>query len=464
MDLNRKNVGAATGRLAVSLARQIGEHKVIDDADLLEGFAGDESHCAPAMPDLVVRAQSKEDILAALTLAEKHGVPITPRAGGTGKAGGAIPVLGGVVLDVSRMNQLKGIDRVNLTAVAEPGLITGEFQQAVENEGLFYPPDPNSLENCCLGGNVAHNSGGPRAFKYGVTSHYVLGLGLGMIGGTHLTVGKQTIKGVAGYDVTSLLVGSEGTLGVFTEMTLRLLVKPPELSTLLVRFSDEIAAGRAIASIVEHGLVPRVMEFMDQVLVETLIQSGAGSVPQGTGALLLVELDGPNEELVETQSIELAELCEKQGAIDVLMARHVGERNQLWAARRGLSDAVKKRAKHKVAEDIVVPRSRAAELLEQLRELSVTHRTLIASYGHAGDGNFHVNVLWDDPAFDPEPVIGDLFRLVLGMGGTITGEHGIGIAKQKYLPWEKSAADLALQKGIKQLYDPLGLMNPGKIF
>ncbi|MCP4603113.1 MAG: FAD-binding protein [Proteobacteria bacterium] len=450
--------------MATVLARRIGDHKVIDDRDLLEGLAGDESHCAPHLPDLAVRARSSEDIVATLDEAERFSVPVTPRAGGTGKAGGAIPIFGGVVLDTSRLKQIEEINATDLTAVVEPGCITGEFQSAVEDEGLFYPPDPNSLENCCLGGNAAHNAGGPRAFKYGTTREYIRGLDTVLMGGHRLQAGCRTVKSVAGYDLTRLLVGSEGTLGVFTKLTVRLIRKPSELATLLVCFADEIAAGRAVSRIVERGLVPRVLEFMDEVLIETLRMSGASGVPEGTGALLLAELDGPSDALVEAEVSLFAEVCEAEGAVDVLMARHKGERDQLWAARRGLSDAVKKRMNHKIAEDIVVPRSAAPDLLLGLRRLKKKHGVLFASYGHAGDGNYHVNVLWDDSDWNPDSAVEDVFRLVLDLDGSITGEHGVGLAKKKYLPWEKGKNQLVLQRALKQVFDPAGLMNPGKIF
>lgn len=449
--------------LAVPLARRIGEHKVIDDRDLLEGLAGDESHVEPRVPDLAVRARDRGDVRATLELAAAHGVPVTARGGGTGKSGGAIPFRGGVVLDMTRVNRLVEVDAENLLAVVQPGMITGEFQQAVEDEGLFYPPDPNSLETCTLGGNAAHNAGGPRAFKYGVTKRYVLGAEVALIGGEILRTGKRTVKGVAGYDLTGLLVGSEGTLGVFTELTLRLLRKPPCLATLLVRFGDEIAAGRAVARIVAAGLVPRVLEFMEGVAVETVRLAGA-PVPEDTGALLLAEIDGPRDEVVETDAVALADQCEAEGAIEVLMARHGGDRERLWAARRTLSDAIKDRARFKLAEDIAVPRAAAPRLLEELRRIGERHRVTVASYGHAGDGNYHVNVLWDDEEVDPWPAISDIFDATLALGGTISGEHGIGLAKVDYLPRELDPGVLALMRKLKAQFDPQDLLNPGKIF
>jgi glycolate oxidase len=368
------------------------------------------------------------------------------------------------VLDTSRLKDLGEINRADLLAVVEPGMITGEFQATVEGEGLFYPPDPNSLETCCLGGNVAHNAGGPRAFKYGVTREYVMGLEAVLADGKLLDIGRRTIKCSAGYDMTGLFVGSEGTLGVFTRLRLRLIRNPPEIMTLLVIFADEIAAGRAVSNIVEAGLVPRVMEFMDGVLVDILRRSGAQVVPAGAGALLLVEIDGRDVDTVEAEAERLAEACEAQGALDVLVAKHGGDRSRLWSARRTLSDAVKERARFKIAEDIAVPRSKASILLEKLRSIGEKRGVLIASYGHAGDGNYHVNILWDDPEWDPEPTVKDVFELAIHLEGTITGEHGVGLAKKHYLPLEKNTRQLGIQKALKDLLDPKALLNPGKIF
>ncbi len=451
-------------KLAGPLSRRIGDHKVIDDRDLLEGLAGDESHCEPRIPDLAVRADCTDDVCALLELANKFDVPVTPRGGGTGKSGGAIPFLGGVVLDMTGLNRIVEIDRRNLLAVVEPGIVTGVFQETVEDEGLFYPPDPNSLETCTMGGNVAHNAGGPRAFKYGVTREYILGTRTVLMGGKTIKTGRRTVKGVAGYDVTALLVGSEGTMGVFTELTVKLMRKPPSLATLLVRLPDEIAGGRAVARIVEAGLVPRVLEFMDGVMVDVLKEAGASGIEEGTGALLLAELDGADDERVEADAVRLAELCENEGAAEVIMARHGGEREKLWAARRILSDSIKERSAFKVSEDIVVPRAEAPRLLEGLRTIAKRYGVMVPSYGHAGDGNYHVNVLWDDPEFDPDAAVCDLFDLTLALGGTITGEHGIGMAKREWLSKEIGVDTLAIMRDLKKVFDPRELMNPGKIF
>ncbi|NLN63593.1 MAG: FAD-binding protein [Myxococcales bacterium] len=462
--LDRARVRDATLRLALPLARRVGDSHLIDDPELLAAFGKDESHVPPATPDLVLKAQSEAHVIAALQLAAEYGVPVVPRGAGTGKSGGAIPIVGGLVLDTTALNQVLDVDRHNLLAVVQPGLITGDFQAHLEGLGLFYPPDPNSLETCTLGGNAAHNAGGPRAFKYGVTRNYVMATRTALMGGDVLATGTRTIKRAAGYDLTSLLVGSEGTLGVFTELTLRLVVQPTHLSTLLICMGDEPAAGRAIAQIIAAGLVPRVLEFMDGTLVQVLREEGVSAIAPGTGALILAEIDGTSETQVEADTLELAERCEDAGALQVLMARHGAEREQLWAARRLLSEAIKSRGKYKVSEDIVVPRAAADELLQGLRALNEKHSALVAAYGHAGDGNFHVNILWDDPDYRPDAVVDDVFALVWSLRGTITGEHGVGLSKKAYLPKEQSAPLIDAQRRIKHALDPLGLLNPAKIF
>jgi glycolate oxidase len=462
--MDRNKVKRNCEKLAVNLGRVLGDSRVITDPDILEQYSKDRSHCEPVMPDMAVRTRNEKEIKTVLERAVHYGVPVIPRGAGTGKSGGAIPVYGGVVLDTSKMNSLLEIDRENLLAVVQPGIITGEFMEKVEDEGLFYPPDPNSLDTCTIGGNLAHNAGGPRAFKYGVTGEYVLGCRAVLPSGDIITPGKRTVKGVAGYDVTSLLVGSEGTLGVFSSATLKLIRKPDIISTLLIPMPGEQQAGQAVAQIVASGIVPRVLEFMDASVVKVLAENGIGGVDKNTGALILAEIDGNDEGIVESQVLKLGDICDSAGAINVFMARHGTEREKLWAARRLMSDAMADTARFKASEDIVVPRSEAAKLLGGLKEMSAKYGINVAAYGHAGDGNYHVNILWDDENFDSEQVISDVFNLTLALGGTITGEHGTGISKKAYLPREQSPQLLALQRSLKAAFDPEGLLNPGKMF
>ena len=454
-----------TLRAAIEIERAIGESRVLTDADLLVPYGSDDSEAPARVPDAVVRATSADDVVHVLAAAQKHGVPVTPRGAGTGRTGGAIPVDGGIVLATDRKAQIHEIDRANLFAVVDPGVVTGSLQEAVEAQGLFYPPDPNSLDSCALGGNVAENAGGPRAFKYGVTREYVLGLEVVLMGGTRLRTGRRTVKGVTGYDVTALLVGSEGTLGVFTELWLRLVPQPAAVATALVIFPDVRTAGEGVAAIVAAGVVPRVLELMDDVCLAVVRAKGGVGIPESAGSILLVEVDGPADRL-EAEMERVADACTRVGARDVLVTQSAAESRRLWAARRVLSHSLRDSRAHKIAEDIVVRRSRIPEMLAAARAIGEKHRLDVATYGHAGDGNLHTNFLWDDPDAGPrvEAAVRELFQVTLDLGGTLSGEHGIGILKAPFLPMEQSPELIDLQTRIKAAFDPKGLMNPGKIF
>jgi glycolate oxidase len=451
-------------KAAARLARMIGSDKIVDDPDIAASYGGDESHLEPVAPAAVIRARSREDVRATLEVAGEAGVPVTPRSGGTGKSGGAIPVRGGWVLALAGLDQIVEVDEENLVVVAQPGVVTGRLHEEVEARGLFFPPDPASLETCCLGGNVAENAGGPRAFKYGVTSHYVLGLEVVVPAGARcLRVGRRTVKGVAGYDVTSLLVGSEGTLGVFTEVTLRLVPRPQAVRTLLGLFADPAAAGRAVSRMVRDGLVPRVIELLDGTSVETLRSARKLPFPAAAGAVLLVEVDG-DERGLDEQVERVAAACEAQGCVDVLAMRTQAEARALWAGRRELSELLTRSAGHKLADDIVVPRSAIAEMIQLSEAIGARHDVRVATYGHAGDGNLHVNVLWDgDDGASATMALEEIVTAAVRLGGTITGEHGVGAAKRHLLRLEQSPELIALQRQLKSVFDPSGVLNPGKV-
>ncbi len=454
---------AATEKAARLLDRALGPSKVLSDRSSRERFAGDESEAPATVPDLVVLAEVPADIEAALRVAREAEVPITPRAGGTGRTGGAVPVAGGIVLCTLGMNRIKEIDRREGIAVVEPGVILGDLHDAVEKEGWFYPPDPNSVVGCALGGNVAENAGGPRAFKYGVTRDYVLGVEAMPIGGGRLQVGRRTRKGVTGYDVTGLLVGSEGTLAVFGDITLKLVPKPESVMTLLALFADVRDAGGAVEAIIANGLMPRCIELLDDATLAAMRAAGNAINPRA-GAMLLIEVDG-DEDATLRQAQRVADSCEAQ-ALDVVVAQDAAQRDRLWAARRKMSPAVRRMAKHKLSEDVVVPRQRIGDLLDRVRATGERQRIRNVTYGHAGDGNLHVNFLWDDDAEVPRinAAIEQLFRDVVELGGTLSGEHGIGVLKAPYLGIEQSEALITLQRDLKRVFDPQGLLNPGKIF
>jgi glycolate oxidase len=459
----RVSAGAADKARSL-LERALGPSKVLTDPDACLGYAGDESDQEPVTPDAVVLATSADDIRRALAAANEADVPITPRAAGSGKSGGCVPVSGGVVLSTMGMNAIKEIDRQNLIAVVEPGVILCDLHAAVEAEGFFYPPDPNSLKMCAIGGNIAENAGGPRTFKYGVTREYVLGLEAMLIDGTCLRTGRRTVKGVTGYDVTALLTGSEGTLGVVTEATLRLIPKPPAVATLLALFDDMHACGRAVSAIVAAGLVPRCLELLDAGTLQAVRDRGVG-IDARARAMLLIEVDGDTH-ACESAMERVGDVCAAEAAIEVLAAQDPAQRDRLWEARCQLSPATRAMARFKISEDVVVPRTRVPDILIEVDAISEATGVRMITYGHAGDGNLHVNYLWNDPDDAPrvEQGLERLFRAVIAMRGTLTGEHGVGTSKAEYLPLEQSAELIEIQRGIKRLFDPKGLLNPGKIF
>lgn len=446
------------------MGRAFGPSKLLTSREICDAHGGDESGADAVAPDMVVLAESADDVARALAVAAEAEIPITPRGAGTGKSGGCIPAVGGIVLSTVGMRSIVEIDREELVAVVEPGVVLADLHAAVEAEGLFYPPDPNSLALCALGGNIAENAGGPRAFKYGVTREYVCGLDVALVGGTRLVIGHRTKKGVTGYDVTSLLVGSEGTLAVTTRATLRLVPKPAAVATLLALFADVAASGRAVTSILAAGLVPRCLELFDASTLEVLRGRGLPLDPHA-GAMLLIEVDG-DPVGCESSMERIGAVCNHAGALEVLCAQDAAQRARLWDARRELSHATRAMARYKLSEDVVVPRTHLSDLIQEVVAIGEATAVRVLTYGHAGDGNLHVNFLWDDPAdaHRVEDGLGSLFRAVVAMRGTLTGEHGVGLSKADYLHLEQSPALIELQRGLKAVFDPKSLLNPHKIF
>ncbi len=451
---------------ALSLIDQAcGSDAVLRDPDILASYASDQSEVPPRAPDAVVRARDTRQVSAVLSACYAHGIPVTPRAGGTGRVGGSVPVQGGVVLSLEAMNAVKGIEPGDMCCVVEPGLVTGALHRAVEAEGLFYPPDPNSLETCAIGGNLACNAGGPRAFKYGVTRDFVWSLEVVLPNGEVLHVGKPTSKGVTGYDLAGLFVGSEGTLGVITEARLRLVPRPEGVATLLAFLPSDAAVGKAITSMLGRRVIPRCVELVDRTALGLMRAQAGLALPEGAESMLLMEVDGDASALA-AQVDTLGGVLDDAGAVEVLMAQNEAERARLWGARRELSYTLRRSAKNKLAEDVVVPRTRIFDLLRRCAELSEKHGVVMPTYGHAGDGNLHVNFLWDTPDQRPavDRAIHELFEAVVAMRGTLSGEHGIGVLKAPYLPLEQPEGLIDLQRRIKAVFDPKGIMNPGKIF
>jgi glycolate oxidase len=450
------------------MTRELGAGRVVQGEEL-EVYATDESRLGRFLPEAAVLARSREEIEIVLKLAAEHGVPVTPRGAGSGMTGGALAVRGGLVLSTEAMKGIKVIDPDDRIAVVEPGVINGDLQAAVEAQGLFYAPDPASLAFCSMGGNVAENAGGPRAFKYGVTRDWTLGMTVTLMGGETLKLGRKTPKGVTGYDLVAMFVGSEGTFGVTSEITVRLVGKPEAAAALIAVMPDPVAAGRAVSSIIRRGFRPRALELMDKSSLDHVRPRAPFSFPAGAGSIVLIELDGEADAL-ESAILRCGSLCEDVGAQEVIVARDEADRERLWQTRRLCSVALREAHRYKQSEDVVVPTGSIAELLRRVDEISGRYKLPTATFGHAGDGNLHVNVLSDEDPKDAgvakriEAALADLFRATLDLGGTLSGEHGIGIAKAKYMAWEQSAEVIDWQKRLKRLWDPAGLLNPGKIF
>ena len=437
-----------------------------DESTLLE--YGQDALRQPHRADYVVIPAHTAEIAAVASLCNETRTPLVPRGAGSGYSGGAVPLRGGVLLSLERLNRILAIDELNLLAIVQPNVITRDLQTAVERIGLFYPPDPASLDRSAIGGNVAECAGGPRAFKYGTTRRYVLALEAVLPTGETVRLGSQAVKNVVGYDLTQLLVGSEGTLAIVTEITLRLVPRPPVQATVRATFATVSAAADAVTALLRARVVPAALELVDAASLDAVARFvGKPLAPTGTGALLLLESDGTEITVAEElDRIEAA--CHQAGAVSVLRARTPDERDELWRVRRELSPALKTIAPGKLNNDVVVPRGRLPELFDLIARLRAESNLAIPSFGHAGDGNIHVNVMYDpeDPGqtHRARRAVESLFRGVVELRGSITGEHGVGYTKAPYLAIELTPATIDLMQRVKRAFDPNGILNPGKIF
>ncbi len=454
-----------------SLAKLVDEDALITDRELLEAYCHDETPELSSMPDVVVLPKTADEVEKIVALCYEHHVPITPRGAGTGVAGGCIPVDGGLVLSLERMKKICHIDEKNLVVVTQPGVITGELQRTVEQVGLYYPPDPASVDSCSIGGNVATSAGGMRAFKYGTTKKFVNGLEVVFPPGRRARLGGKMIKDVAGYDMVSLMTGSEGTLGIITEITLRLMSKPPVTYDLLAGFGSISDAVNAALSIVpEAGVMPAAMEFMEgeiAYMVEDFLEK---KLPfSSCAALLIISVDGNNEEIVEGDFVKVGEHLLSRGAVDVLTATNRVTSENLWQVRKSSREAIRHHSPYIVAEDLAVPPSRVVELMDGMKQIAKKHNVRIVGFGHLGDGNMHIDLLrenMDDAQWKEakSKIVPEMLSLTVQLDGTISGEHGIGFIKREFLHLGGKNFIIEKMKAIKDAIDPQGLMNPRKIF
>ena len=458
-------------RIVAALNQIVGEGNVLIGSEKMEPYTHDEVVGLHADPEVVVKAASAEQVSEILKLAQRERVPVTPRGLGTGLSGGAVPVCGGIVLSLEKMNRILEIDQENLMVTVEPGVFTGDLHRTVEAEGLFYPPDPASLDICSIGGNIAEGSGGPRAVKYGVTRDYVCSLEVVFPSGEIATCSRKLVKDVTGYNLTQLLIGSEGTLAVVTKIILRVIPLPKLRVDLLVPFDDFQAAADTVSDIIGERIVPATIEFMERDAVLATEQFLEKEAPyHDAEAQLLIQIDGNHQEAVDKDFEIAGEICLKHGARDVLVAKDRPTRDRMWEVRRQIIPALNFQSPINHMQDLTVPRAKIGMLLKGIKETARKHSVRIVCYGHAGDGNVHVNTLKDSMSDDrwkslvPIVVDEEIYGLTVSLGGMLTGEHGIGVTRRRYLPMALDDAQIKIMRGIKAVFDPNGILNPGKIF
>ena len=419
------------------------------------------------LPEAVIFPASVSEVAAVMKLANAHQFPVVPRGAGSGFSGGSLPVAGGLVMAMNRLDRIHAIDTDNLIAEVGPAVVTADLQAAVEAHGLFYPPDPASYTFSTIGGNIAENSGGMRAVKYGVTRDYVRGLEVVLPSGEVVHTGSACAKDVVGYDLTTLFVGSEGTLGVITRATLRLLPLPRAKQTLTAAFDTMASAAATVARIIGRGIIPTTLEFLDGASLRAVERYAQVGLPTTAEALLLIEVDG-DPDAIEGPMTRVHRICEQGGALAIKLAREKTDQEELWRARRAISPALRSISQYKMNEDIVVPRSKIPEIIDHIQTTSEKYALPIVSFGHAGDGNIHVNVMGGRQGAADIPkmkqAVAEIFHATVKLGGRISGEHGIGLAKQSYIGLNLDPPTLALSRLLKETLDPNNILNPGKIF
>jgi len=448
----------------------VGAANILVSEEDLERYSQDETEDLQYFPEVVAKPENAGELATLLRICNNHSVPVTPRGGGTGLSGGALPVYGGLLISMERFNKIIEIDERNLQATIEPGVITQVFMDAVAEKGLLYPVDPSSKGSCFMGGNLAHGSGGPRVVKYGTIREYILNLEIVLPSGEIIWTGANTLKYASGYNLTQLMIGSEGTLGIITKIVVKLIPKPSQDVLMLAAFPSNEQACSAVSAIFRANVIPSALEFMERRGVEWVIEYDkiAFDLKEGAAAFLLIEVDGNNMDVLFSDCEKINEVLEANGCLDVLFADTATQKQDLWRIRRVLPVSVKSNSIYK-EEDTVVPRAELPRLIHGIKEIGAKYGFQSVCYGHAGDGNLHVNIIKGDmPDNDWNTKLKDgireVFELTISLGGTISGEHGIGLVQKEFMPLKYSDVHLSLMRGIKQVFDPKGILNPGKIF
>ncbi|MBS1645741.1 MAG: FAD-binding protein [Bacteroidetes bacterium] len=461
-----------TPSIISELEQIVGKEFVFTDAERLSAHGKDETEQLLFMPEAVVQPRTAQQISAIMSLANTYKIPVTPRAAGTGLSGGALPVYGGIVLSVVRFNSIIAIDERNLQATVEPGVINEVFQQAVKEKNLFYPPDPASKGSCFLGGNVAENSGGPKCVKYGVTKDYILNLEVVLPTGEIIYTGANTLKNSTGYHLTQLMIGSEGTLGIVTKIIVRLIPLPKNNLLMLVPFKKTEEACQAVSEIFKAGYTPSALEFMERDALDWVskhVESTIVKIEEDIQAHLLIEVDGNDQDVLMREMEAISEVVSAFDIAEILLAESQAQKDELWKLRRKINEAVKATAISK-EQDTVVQRAELPQLVKGIKEIGARYGFRSVCYGHAGDGNLHTRIIKDNMPDEKwngdyiKKAIAEIFLLCKKLGGTISGEHGVGFIQKEYMHLLFSEKEISLQKQIKQVFDPNLILNPGKIF
>ncbi|HEY4195115.1 MAG TPA: FAD-linked oxidase C-terminal domain-containing protein [Mucilaginibacter sp.] len=458
-----------TNEVLSAITAIVGADAVISQHDDMAKYSHDETEDLSYYPEVVVRPKSAQEVSELMKLCNKNYIPITPRGAGTGLCGGALAIKGGILLAMERFNHVLNIDEENLQATVEPGVVTETFMDTVAEKGLLYPVDPASKGSCFIGGNVSHGSGGPRVVKYGTIREYILNLEVVLPNGEIIWTGANTLKYASGYNLTQLMIGSEGTLGVITKIVVKLVPRPLHDALMLASFNTLESASAAVSAIFRAGIVPSALEFMERKSMEWVIKYDGINfdLKDGIEAFLLIEVDGTNPDVIFTDCEKINTVLEQFDCQDVLFADSAAQKDELWHMRRTMAVSVKSNSIYK-EEDTVVPRAKLPQLIKGIKEIGNRYGFESICYGHAGDGNVHTNIVkgnmsdedWNNKLRDG---IREIFELTVSLGGTLSGEHGIGLVQKEYLPIKFSEVHFELWRGIKRAFDPTGILNPGKI-